>query len=383
MKKVLFLFCMLVLQNRIVKSQEAIIIDHTVARISKLKSIPLIAINQAKSNLHIWFEHTSHGSQLLYGMNKLDAFMGGKNIYCNLDLVSPGTCDLYACQDTWVQTTKDYLDNLDNANCNVIMWSWCALGSEANTDPGYCTKMESLIAEYGTNGSKILSGARTVPVQFVFMTGHVNNDNGETKQINDFIRNYCIKNKRILYDFADIESWNPDNVSFVDKNVRADCSYDKDDGTLGNWAEEWIIGKVEMNGPDDTQHNESNGGQWFDCVSPHTHALNANLKAFAAWYLFARLAGWSDQTTSNKNVSANATQFRIFPNPAKGIIKIENLEMNYPVQLSISALNGTKLKEIQCDSNSQQIDISGIPSGVYVCSIRSKDSSFVQKLVIQ
>jgi hypothetical protein len=31
---------------------------------------------------------------------------------------------------------------------------------------------------------------------------------------------------------------------------------------------------------------------WYSCSSAHSEPLNANRKACAAWWLFARLAGW-------------------------------------------------------------------------------------------
>ena len=33
---------------------------------------------------------------------------------------------------------------------------------------------------------------------------------------------------------------------------------------------------------------------WYSCSSAHSQPLNANRKAYAAWWLWARLAGWSD-----------------------------------------------------------------------------------------
>jgi uncharacterized protein YjdB len=162
--------------------------------------------------------------------------------------------------------------------------------------------MESLIAEYGPGGTKITSGDRTVPVQFVFMTGHVNGqgEEGRTNQINTYIRNHCIANNRILYDFADIESWDPDDNYFLDDYVDDGCNYLVNGERTGNWAEEWIVGKVKMDGEDDTVHNEPNGGDWYQCSAEHSHAVNANMKAYAGWYMFARLAGWKHLVTSIK-----------------------------------------------------------------------------------
>jgi len=48
---------------------------------------------------------------------------------------------------------------------------------------------------------------------------------------------------------------------------------------LGNWATEW-------------QDSHTEGVDWYNCPSAHSQPLNANHKAYAAWWLWARLAGW-------------------------------------------------------------------------------------------
>jgi hypothetical protein len=46
-----------------------------------------------------------------------------------------------------------------------------------------------------------------------------------------------------------------------------------------NWAIDW-------------QTNHVLGVDWFDMVAAHSQPLNGNLKAYSAWWLWARLAGW-------------------------------------------------------------------------------------------
>ena len=74
--------------------------------------------------------------------------------------------------------------------------------------------------------------------------------------------------------------YNPDGIYFGDKKPTDNCAYDTDgDGSRdGNWAIEW---------------QETHPGKWYTCRSAHSQPLNANLKAYAAWWLWARLAGWS------------------------------------------------------------------------------------------
>ncbi|MCK4854284.1 MAG: Ig-like domain-containing protein, partial [Bacteroidales bacterium] len=294
--------------NFTVLFSQGLLVDHKQAHLEDLQMIPPEWIDSAKAKLRIVYWHTSHGSHITTGMSRLDAFMGGNGIYTRAEEKLPGVLylvdyfgDLSAGEETWPQTTRDYLDDDANQDINVVMWSWCQiLGHDGDEDPGYCSKMDSLIAEYGPGGTKIASGERTVPVRFVFMTGHVNGqgEEGRTNQTNTYIRKHCIANNRILYDFADIESWDPDDNYFLDDYVDDDCSYLVNGERTGNWANEWIVGKVQMDGEDDTVHNEPNGGVWYQCTAEHSHPVNANMKAYAAWYMFARLAGWKILVTS-------------------------------------------------------------------------------------
>jgi uncharacterized protein YjdB len=302
------LIILVFIQNFTPTYAQGIIIDHNHAHLEDLKRIPTEWIDSTKAKLRIVYWHTSHGGHITSGMYRLDAFMGGNGIYTRTEEKLPGVLylmdyfgDLSAGEETWPQTTRDYLDDPANQDINVVMWSWCQiLGHDGDEDPGYCSKMDSLIAEYGPGGTKITGGERTVPVQFVFMTGHVNGqgEEGRTNQINNYIRDHCKANGRILYDFADIESYDPEDNYFLDDSCSDDCSYMVNGERTGNWAEEWIVGKVKMDGVDDTIHNESNGGQWFQSFAEHSHALNANMKAYAAWFMFARLAGWKNLVTS-------------------------------------------------------------------------------------
>jgi uncharacterized protein YjdB len=314
---------------------QGLVIGHDQAHLEDLKSIPPEWIDSARTKLRIVYWHTSHGSHITSGMSRLDAFRGDNGVYARAEERLPGVLylvdyfgDLSDGEDTWPQTTRDYLDDPANQDINVVMWSWCQiLGHDGDEDPGYCSKMDSLISEYGPGGSKITSGQRSVPVQFVYMTGHVNGqgEEGRTNQINNYIRNHCIAHERILYDFADIESWDPDDQYFLDDSVSDDCSYLVNGERTGNWAEEWIAGKVMMDGEDDSLHNEPNGGDWFQCTAEHSHPVNANMKAYAAWYMFARLAGWrilvdsldikgaGDSTTISTDGGTLQVKAEIFP----------------------------------------------------------------------
>ncbi|MCP4022608.1 MAG: DNRLRE domain-containing protein [Desulfobacteraceae bacterium] len=268
---------------------EPIIIDHTCTNIWQ---IPESAIEQAKADLHVAYGHTSHGSQITSGMGSnsgvsFDDFMTANGATPDLYLWnnggSGGALDLHNYfmsgdlgnpdRYTWAQRTRDYLDDPANSDVNVIIWSWCGQANTtiANIDI-YLGLMEDLISDYPN-------------VNFVFMTGHLEGSGatGQLNLANEHIRNHCIANDRILYDFADIESYDPDGlVNYMELDANDDCSYDSDgDGYReSNWALDWQASHVE-------------GVDWWASGASHSQHLNGNLKGYAAWWLWATLAGWN------------------------------------------------------------------------------------------
>lgn len=246
---------------------------------TKLGSVPPEYVTAAKQKLHIAYAHTSHGSQLTDGMTGLISFKGSSYNWNNggsggaLDLHDYAmTGDLGAPdRTTWAGLTRTYL--AANPDVNVIMWSWCGEVSTAT---------ESDIETYLSLMSALEKDFKNV--KFVYMTGHLDGTGltGNLHIRNEQIRNFCKTNNKILYDFADIECYNPDGVYFGDKKPDDACAYDTNNDGIqdGNWAAEW-------------QNSHTVGTDWYNCSSAHSEPLNANQKAYAAWWLWARLAGWN------------------------------------------------------------------------------------------
>jgi len=258
---------------------DEIIVDHSC---TDLSAVPSAWIDAAKANLHIAYGHTSHGSQVTNGMTGLVGFTGG----CGGPQFdwnnggSGGALDLHhyamggdvGYYPQWVDNTRAYLDDPSNSDVNVIIWSWCgqvSTYSQQDMIDRYLAPMTQLEIDYPD-------------VSFVYMTGHLNYwSMANTNARNQQIRDYCIANDKILYDFAHIESFDPDGVFYEFAND--DCSYwDASGNPQGNWAVNW-------------QNSHVQDVDWYDCYSAHSQPLNANQKAYAAWWLWARLAGWSGE----------------------------------------------------------------------------------------
>ena len=162
-----------------------------------------------------------------------------------------------------------------NTKPNIIMWSWCG-GCSDNTEDGINTYLNAMDSLEKQNPQ----------IKFIYMTGHLDGSgtDGNLNQRNNQIRKYCVENSKTLFDFADIESFDPDGNSFLELNADDACRYDSNgDGKRdANWADQYLARH-----PD---HNIKLPGS-----AAHTHPLNGALKGRAFWWMLARLAGWNGQ----------------------------------------------------------------------------------------
>jgi hypothetical protein len=335
MKKLLTLFTIPIISFVVFSStgysrdtSSPLIIDHNSVN---LALIPGEWITKAKDDLHIAYGHTSHGSQLIDGMTGLVSFKGSQFAFGSginkgsLDIRDTPFTDAFDLGNpdftAWESATRKYLSG--NSIINVIIWSWCGEASYAAEKDieTYLSLMSGLEKDFPN-------------ISFVYMTGHLDGTglNGNLHARNEQIRNFCKTNNKILYDFNDIESYNPDGKYFGDKIPNDNCDYDTNgDGERdGNWAIEW---------------QNANPGKWFDCSSAHSQPLNANLKAYAAWSLCARLAGWTDVKTDVGKKGSTLPKSMMLkqnnPNPFNSTTTIGfNLVKPEKVEISIYNING-------------------------------------------
>lgn len=264
---------------------QGLIIDHT--SVQKFEQIPDQWLNAAKK-LTIHYAHTSHGMQIISGLKYISEKIDQEKyrisyITYYADHPDPTTAlpaeqnppalriadtgrkpEGYWSTEEGLKETKSFAAT---GLFNYSMFGWCgelsgSLDLKQYIDD-YLNALDQLEKEYPN-------------MRFIYFTAPTDGFPAYSKlrQNNEQIRKYCIDHNKILYDFADIESWDPDGNFYTDNYS---CS----------WCEDWC-----KKHPDECVDLPPDMNSGIPTCCPHSHGYNCLIKGKSYWYMMARLAGW-------------------------------------------------------------------------------------------
>ncbi len=258
-----------------------LIIDHNCIDI---ESIPSEWIDAVQTNVKIHYAHTSHGGQITTGLERIetsDATYSQAQASLSLPTEDGALClfdgngdDTYITPDeywetpTGISTTQATIDA--NPEFSVSLWSWC-------TQLNYYSLAQveqylSAMSDFETANPE---------VTFVYMTcnAQASGSDGYNRFVNNQrIREYCRENDKVLFDFADLDSWSNWDHSTYD--------YDVD--------------SVTYHVP--VEHPDFNGDQ-----AGHTTFTSCEQKGKAFWWMVAMLAGWNSGASTTSGTSPTTT----------------------------------------------------------------------------
>ncbi|MFO7915755.1 MAG: hypothetical protein R6U43_08680 [Candidatus Krumholzibacteriales bacterium] len=255
--------------------ENPVVIDHNSAHIS---SIPDSVLDLAQDSLKYHYAHTSHGGQLRDGLyvlenndpryafaylnNQLPQEEGSLCIFNGQQTDTYITPELYWYTEGGMDETRAVLSA--NSALNISMWAWCG-------ELDYYT--EGQVRAYLDSLSVLES--EFPGVTFVYMTGNAQGTGagGHNRYLrNQQIRQFCLDNNKVLYDFADLDCWYYNSVSG-----------------------EWEFSTYSYEGTDvPVEHPQFSGDE-----TSHTTWESCEQKGKAVWYMSAALAGWSDPTSAD------------------------------------------------------------------------------------
>ena len=260
-----------------------LVIDHTCI---DLDMIPSEWINSAQNDIRVHYAHTSHGGQITEGLSLIEsenatfdysigagALPTDTGALCILDGNPPHdyiTPDLYWQGASARTITQNTINN--NPTLTISLWSWC-------TQVDSYSEVET--QEY-LDAMSLLESANP-DITFIYMTGNAQStgDGGYNRWLrNEQIRQYCLDNDKILFDFADLDCWS--------------------DGVHSTY--DFVVGEETLEIP--VEHPDFNGDE-----AAHTTYTSCEQKGKAFWWLMAMLAGWNapEPTTTTTSTGTSST----------------------------------------------------------------------------
>lgn len=341
---------------------QGIVIDHNC---TDLDEIPQIWITAVQNTIQSHYAHTSHGGQLTCGAEFIEddnSFYDCEIGYCSLPSVAGAYCvfdgqesesyispDLYWESSGGLNLTRDVLNN--NPSLDTSMWCWCCQCDyyDQSQVQAYLDAMSLLELEYPD-------------VTFIYFTGNAQGTGSEGYNRylrNNQIRDYCAANDKVLFDFADIDSWwfNPS-------------------------TSQWEQNTYNYSGTDVPCEHDMYYGEEY----AHTTAESCYNKGVAWWWMMAMLAGWSSSGIAQGEELSESLCELSLNNPASipALVSVQLAEM-CSVEMKVFDTAGrcaTAIDGGMLAAGSHEFILQNLGCGVYLVRLNAGDTFTSHRMVV-
>lgn len=320
LKKILTFALLNLIFSGLIFSQ-GIIVDHTSTDVS---AIPNNIIDSIKQNIKFHWCGQSHSHQITAGLDSLESDFPNLNATIGLvELPEPNgsLCVMeglnwgeYApqCSGYWVYIAPHLYWSGPKAYGNVKQTLFNCQSTINISAFEWCGELENNTSEYVQSYLDSISVYEQMypEVTFIYTTGHAQSSgiNGYTRhQNNKIIRQYCIDNNKVLYDFGDLDCWSNGEFSYY--------LYEGDTIPI--------------------QHSDYDGE-----IIHHTTEESCKIKAKAIWYLMARLSGWEREINIDLKVNLEGPFNGVDMNTSLNSSDI--LPLSHPYNIAPWNYNGTE-----------------------------------------
>jgi len=351
MKLLLYFF---ILSDFVFAQREALIIDHS--KVNEFNSIDEKVIPAAAS-LRLMFRHASVGTTI---NNGLDCIQGTRSHPKECTEYEPylydrrtwifqqrGNSGWKGKVDDFVNATEQQLDEFD-----IFSFKFCYLdGLDEVAEPCGKPYSESITE---ANWNYLKDAYETLEKKypekiFIWWTIPLTQVGQYcTEQMNSRIRNYCKENGKILFDIADIESWD----------------------TTGNHLTNSQGWEIAFNGYCGEKTGPSCHPNWFGSI----------LLAKAFWYMMVKIV--ERKITSVCQIGEE--DLNVSPNPASDYIEISlssyKMPEYEPSNIRILNILGECVYSVNLSGEITQsfsIDVSNFPTGLYFIQFKGKFKNFI------
>lgn len=86
-------------------------------------------------------------------------------------------------------------------------------------------------------------------------------------------------------------------------------------------------------------------------------------------------------TTKAERIEMNKSVIKVFPNPFESKINIQYTGETFPLKIKITDLNGKEIILTEATNTNEQVDLSGVSSGVYIVHAKAGNCNMIQKII--